>query len=373
VSHDHPFSSFMLEAVALAEKGRWATSPNPCVGAVLVKDGQTVARGWHTAYGKPHAEIECLRDAARRGVNPAECTLVVTLEPCNHTGKTPPCSIAVLQAGIRHVVVGMMDPNPVAQGGANFLRENGVTVETGVCRQECEDVVDDFITWKKTPLPYTIIKLASTLDGRIATRTGHSRWISGEESRRRVHELRRHADAVIVGGGTFRADNPQLTCRLEGIRRQPLAVVVTSQLPDAGAPMHLLQQRPHETIFWTPRAVAASEKADALRALGVRVTGLDRNCKGRLDLHTALAGLRSEYDCYHTLCEGGGMLALSMLEMNVAQELELHMAPKLLADAQARPLFDGRTPSTMEQALGLRICNVARSGEDVILTLRPRK
>ncbi|MFV0421441.1 bifunctional diaminohydroxyphosphoribosylaminopyrimidine deaminase/5-amino-6-(5-phosphoribosylamino)uracil reductase RibD [Oleidesulfovibrio sp.] len=362
----------MKEAVALARHGRWAAAPNPCVGALLVKDGQIVARGWHTAYGKPHAEVECLRDADRNGVNPAECTLVVTLEPCNHTGKTPPCSHAVLKAGIKHVVIGMMDPNPVAQGGAQYLRDHGVLVEAGVCEQDCNDVIADFITWKKTPLPYTIIKLASTLDGRIATRTGHSRWISGEKSRTRVHELRSHAGAVIVGGNTFRKDNPQLTCRLSGVRGQPLAVVVTSELPEADSSMYLLRERAAETIFWTPKPVAESAKADVLRNMGVRVKGLDRNCKGRLDLRTGLAALRNEEDCYYTLCEGGGMLALSLLEMQLAQELELHMAPKLLGDAQAAPLFDGRTPSTMDQALGLRICDVTRSGEDVIMTLRTR-
>ncbi len=370
MSLQHPFAPFMREAVILAQRGRWTTAPNPCVGALLVREGLIVARGWHTACGEAHAEVECLRDAAKKGIDPAACTLVVTLEPCNHTGKTPPCSHAIIAAGIRHVVVGTCDPNPVAQGGIAFLREHGVRVETGICEQDCRDSIADFITWQSSALPYGILKLASTLDGRIATRTGHSRWVTGNEARQRVHTLRSHVDAVIVGGNTFRVDNPRLTCRLQDAPRQPLAVVVTSRLPSAKAPLHLLHERPHETIFWTSQSAACSAPAEALRRCGIQVTGLTCTQSGKLDLHAGLALLRAEHQCHYTLCEGGGALALSMLEAGLAHELELHMSPKLLGDDKAVPLFAGRAPERMDQALDLRVAHVTRIGQDIILGLR---
>lgn len=375
----HPYEPFMREAIALAEQGRWKAAPNPTVGAVLVQDGAIVARGYHTACGQPHAEIECLRDAAERGVKPALCTLVVTLEPCNHYGKTPPCSQAILDAGIPHVVVGMADPNPKAKGGAQFLQEHGVQVEMGILEQQCRDLVSDFLTWVETPLPYTILKLAATLDGKIATRSGNSRWISGPESRARVHELRHNVGAVIVGGTTFRKDNPQLTCRLEGMEdagKQPLAVIITSQLPNVPEAYKLLTERPQQTIFWTSEDSAASDAARGLREHGCTVLPLPMSGTGALggrDLAYGLRWLRSEHNCLYTLCEGGGKLALAMLELGLVQEFQLHMAPKIMADSKAPGLFDGRSPATMEDVLGLRMTATEISGEDVIITLRRRE
>lgn len=368
----HPFAPHMREAIALAEKGRWHAAPNPTVGAVLVRNGEIVARGYHTACGKPHAEVECLRDARDKGINPAECSIVVTLEPCNHFGKTPPCSHAILEAGIRHVVVGLTDPNPKAQGGAAFLREHGVRVETGVLEQECRDLVSDFLTWVQTPLPYTILKMASTLDGKIATRTGHSRWISGPESRRKVHELRNRVDAVIVGGGTFYADNPQLTCRLESSgesEKQPLAIIVTRRLPERADDFTLLRERPAKTIFFTSQASAATDAAGALRRMGATVIALP-DTQGGLNVAQGLMWLRKERNCLYTLCEGGGQLALTLLEEALAQEFHLHMAPKIVGDADAPDLFTGRCTERMDEALGLRFLHTEQSGNDIIMVLR---
>ena len=365
----HPNAHFMRRAIALAENGRGAAAPNPTVGAVLVQHGQIVAEGYHTACGQPHAEIECLRDAAEKGISPQNCSMYVTLEPCNHYGKTPPCSKAILEAGIKRVVIGLQDPNPKAKGGAEFLRENGVYVETGMLEEECRELVSDFLTWVQTPYPFTTLKLASTLDGKIATRTGHSQWISGEESRKRVHELRKNVDAVIVGGGTFYADNPQLTCRLEGVEQQPLAVIVTKRLPENPAQFTLLQDRPEQVIFWTNEKSALSEAASKLQSLGCSVKGLPEQ-DGKLDLAAGLAWLRQEKNCHYTLCEGGGKLALSLLENNLVNEFQLHMAPKIVGDHSAPDIFSGRTIATMDEALRLRIINTEISGEDVILTLR---
>lgn len=364
----------MRHAAQLAERGRGATAPNPCVGAVLVRDGHIVAEGWHKQCGGPHAEINCLADARERGVDPAECAMFVTLEPCNHHGKTPPCSKAVLAAGVCEVFVGAMDPNPKAKGGAAFLREHGVTVHTGVEKDRCTDVVRDFLTWQFTDRPYVYLKMAGTLDGRIATRTGHSKWITCAESRAAVHALRARCGAVIVGGGTFRADDPRLNVRLDEARdgEPPLAVVVTSNLPAAKDDFFLLHERAAETIFWTTTDAAGSDNARALEKLGVRVWGLAPHADGGLDLEQGLARLRAQCGVWHVLCEGGGALALRFIESGLMDELHLYTAPKIVGDAQAKPIFAGRAPETMDQALGLRITDTRMSGDDVLLTLRPR-
>ncbi|MCK9240362.1 bifunctional diaminohydroxyphosphoribosylaminopyrimidine deaminase/5-amino-6-(5-phosphoribosylamino)uracil reductase RibD [Desulfocurvus sp.] len=369
---------FMRQAAALAARGRGATAPNPCVGALLVRGGEVLARGWHRRCGGPHAEPECLADARSRGVDPAGCTLYVTLEPCNHQGRTPPCTRAILEAGIREVVAGMADPNPVAGGGAEFLRANGVAVRMGVEQALCRDLVADFLVWQRTDRPYVYLKLASTLDGRIATRTGHSRWISGPESRAAVHALRARCQAVIVGGGTLRADDPRLTVRLPGDvpapGPQPLAVVVTSALPGPDD-FALTRERPQETIFWTGEAQAATGQAEALRARGCRVWALPPAPGPRqgLDLGRGLARLREQCAAWYVLCEGGGSLALSFLHAGLMDEFRLFVAPKILADGQARPLMDGLAPQVMDQALAMRWSAARPSGEDVLLIYRPRE
>lgn len=373
----HPFASAMREAIALAGQGRWQCPPNPTVGAVLVRDGEIVARGWHTACGQAHAEIECLRDAADKGVDPAACTLVVTLEPCNHHGQTPPCSEAILEAGIRHVVIGLADPNPVAAGGADRLREAGVTVETGVCEDACRELVTDFLCWQQQR-PFVILKLAGTLDGRIATRTGHSQWVTGDASRARVHALRAavglSGGAVLVGGNTVLADNPLLTARIESVTaplRQPLAAVVLSRLHGAQT-LRLVQTRPGETVIFTTSAAAASPIAASLREQGVRVEGVNPWLpRLGLDLRHVLATLYA-MGCHYILCEGGGRLGLSLLDAGLVDEFHLHLAPKVLGDGEATPLFSGREPLTMQEALNLHITQVDMYGEDCHVTLRPQ-
>ena len=371
----------MREAIALARRGRFRTAPNPNVGAVLVRDGSVVARGWHSCCGEAHAEIVALADAAQRGINPAECTLVVTLEPCSHHGRTPPCTEAILKAGIRHVVVGAMDINPTACGGAEVLRGAGVAVETGILEEECRDLIADFIVWQTTSLPYTILKLASTLDGRIATRTGHSQWISCDKTRRLVHAVRRHMGAIMIGGKTFYHDNPRLTCRLEqsepAEEKQPLAVVVTSRLP-GDTKSSLLTERPGETMFWTTVAAAASPRAESLREAGASVVGLAARPTGPgsalradLDLAEGLAHLRSERGCHYVLCEGGGRLGLSLLERGLVGELHMHLSPRILADNEATPLFDGLSPERIDEGIGMRIIQTVMCEKDLIVSLRP--
>lgn len=370
----------MREALRLARNGLGATAPNPMVGAVVLRRGEMVASGWHKAYGGPHAEVEAIRDAQAKGIDLAECELWVTLEPCNHTGKTPPCTRAILNAGIKSVVIGALDPNSdVSGGGAEFLREKGVQIRTGILQQECEDLIADFVVWKQTKRPFVILKLAATLDGKIATRSGHSKWISCEASRHLVQEMRAASNAVLVGGNTFYKDDPKLTCRLEGRDPavQPLAVVVTSRLPDPGAEHYLLRRRPEQTVFFTSKAASLSKRATDLEGLGCRVWGLPTdsdvpNLNGsRLDLRAGLERLRREFQCLYVLCEGGGGLALNLLESGLIDDFLLFLAPKVLGDGEAGGLFHGREIVRMDQALGLRLAGISRSGTDAVLTLRP--
>jgi diaminohydroxyphosphoribosylaminopyrimidine deaminase/5-amino-6-(5-phosphoribosylamino)uracil reductase len=372
-------------ALAEAERGRYATAPNPCVGAVLASRDGILARGYHAAPGTPHAEVNCLEDARRRGIDPTRATMFFTLEPCNHTGRTPPCTRAVLEAGVRRVVVGHPDPNTeVAGGGLAFLRERGVNARFSAdmdVRQACADSLADFLVWMRGDLPYVILKLAATLDGRIATRTGHSRWITGPGARREVHTLRRGVGAVLVGGGTFRADDPQLTHRLVDADtarapldetasdadslQQPLAVVATSTLPAPDEACRLLTERPAETVFLVPPAVADAAEAAALERCGARIIAAE-------DMAAGLGRLRSEMGVHHLLCEGGGGLGLSLLEAGLVHEFRLHLAPKLLGDDEARPLFAGRAPERMDDALGMRLTEARTAGEDLLLTFRPK-
>ncbi|MBO4313761.1 MAG: bifunctional diaminohydroxyphosphoribosylaminopyrimidine deaminase/5-amino-6-(5-phosphoribosylamino)uracil reductase RibD [Desulfovibrio sp.] len=374
------FAPFMREAVRLAENGRWTACPNPTVGAVLVREGRIVASGWHHAAGRPHAEVECLRDAVEKGVDPSECTLCVTLEPCNHQGKTPPCSKAVLDAGIRRVVIGLRDPNPVAAGGAETLAAAGVEVLGPVCERECRDLVADFLVWQNKKRPYVILKMAATMDGRIATRTGRSQWISSEGSRREAHRLRAGVGlcggAVLVGGGTFRADDPLLTPRLDAKdpaeqSPAPLACVLTSRIPSPEDNFHLLRERAEETVFCVPEKDAASPAAKRLEQTGVRILPVPAAPGGGADLAAMLARLKENFGCPYVMCEGGGRLATSLLDAGLVDEFRLHLAPIFLADDKAAPLFTGKAPLEIADALRLRVADARAFGGDVHVTLRP--
>ncbi|MGE4195031.1 MAG: bifunctional diaminohydroxyphosphoribosylaminopyrimidine deaminase/5-amino-6-(5-phosphoribosylamino)uracil reductase RibD [Pseudodesulfovibrio sp.] len=365
---------YMGLAVELALRGRGATAPNPCVGAVLVSGDRVVASGWHTRYGKPHAERECLADARAKGVDPSGLTMFVTLEPCNHHGKTPPCTEALIEAGVARVVVGARDPNPVAAGGVETLREHGIEVETGVLEQRCRDLIADFLLWQNSHSPFNILKMAATLDGKIASSARRPEPVSCPESFARVHDLRSKVDAVVVGGNTFYADNPSLTCRKQGLPddfEQPLGVVVTSRLPEDPARFTLLRERPERAIFMTTREAAVSPRADALRSRGTSVWPLPGN-PGALALPCGFERLRYERGCHYTLCEGGGRFALALLDQGLADEVVHFAAPRILGDASAPSAYSGRGHIPMAEAVNLRLVDVELSGDDVMLTLRPR-
>ncbi len=367
----------MLQAVELARRGKGKTAPNPCVGALLVRDGEILGRGWHEAPGREHAEVMALNDAREAGHDPRGVSLYVTLEPCNHYGSTPPCSRAILDAGIGSVYVGVADPNPWAEGGgARFLHSRGVHVEMGIAEEACRDLIDDFVCWQLEGRPYVRLKLAATLDGRIATGSGDSAWVSCREARREVHGFREVCQAVLVGGNTLYEDNPRLTPRMEeGLELAEsggtAAVVVTSRLPDPDAELYLLQNRPGETIIWTAPDQARREAAEGLRSRGVRVWSLEELPGGGLDLAAGLKRLYREDSCYELLCEGGGRLATSLCEQGLADEIVYFLAPRILGDEKGRSAFSGRSVDAMGQALAYRIVDYRRIGRDLRITLRP--
>ncbi|MBQ7739060.1 MAG: bifunctional diaminohydroxyphosphoribosylaminopyrimidine deaminase/5-amino-6-(5-phosphoribosylamino)uracil reductase RibD [Desulfovibrionaceae bacterium] len=364
----------MAQAINIASQAI-NTYPNPRVGALLTLNDKIVASGYHHGPGQPHAEIECLNSAKSLGIDLEKSTLVVTLEPCRHFGKTPPCTEAILKAGIKNLVVGCLDPNPIAQGGAEYLRAKGLNVITGVLEEKCRQLIADFNLWQTEKRPFITLKLAATIDGRIATRSGQSQWISSKESRLDVHNLRamigqKHG-AILIGGQTFRLDNPKLTARTDHVIAQPKAIVITSTLPNATDPCHLISARPKETIFLTSPANLDTLKAKELIDLGLRLYAIPKKANVT-DFRELFRILLTELETPHILCEGGGRLALSLLEQGVVDEFILYLAPLIFGDNLAHPLFDGRSPLSIDQGIGLNISSTTMLGRDLKITLNPK-
>jgi diaminohydroxyphosphoribosylaminopyrimidine deaminase/5-amino-6-(5-phosphoribosylamino)uracil reductase len=358
----------MERALALAEHGRGRVSPNPMVGCVLVNDGTVVGEGWHRRAGEPHAEAEALRAAGERARG---ATAYVTLEPCDHSGRTPPCSEALIAAGVRRVVVAALDPNPVTDGaGVRRLREAGVEVEVGLGRERAEAQNEVFRVAQLERRPFVLYKTAMTLDGKIATRTGRSRWITGEASRERVQRWRDELDAVAVGINTVLLDDPLLTSRIEG-GRTPVKVVfdsvartpVTARLfepDDRGVPARVL-------LFVTRKA--SPERLKALRDRGADIIATDET-QGRTDVRAALPALL-ERGVTSLLLEGGGTLAWAFFEAQAVDRVAWFVGPKLLGGAGASPL-GGIGVARMEDALTLSDVATETLDGDLLVTGRVR-
>lgn len=354
----------MKRALALAKKGIGRTSPNPAVGCVIVREGVVVGTGWHKKAGTPHAEIHALEMAGEKARG---ADVYVTLEPCCHTGKTPPCSQALIRAGVRRVIAGMADPNPrVSGGGLAELEAAGIQVVCGLLEEECRDLNRPFIKRITTGMPHVIYKCAMTLDGKISTVTGASRWISGEESRTEVHRMRTRMDAVMVGVDTVIADNPELTVRhVRG--RNPLRVVVDTRLRTPESVRLLSDGNAAGTLIATtetnPRVHLRYQQQ------GATILVCQRDNNGRVSLRDLLLQL-GERGVQSVLLEGGGRLAGSMLEQGMIDEFVFFLAPKLLGSDGFSPFnLVGRT--SMEQAFRLNITRVSRSGVDIVVHARP--
>ena len=349
----------------LAERGRFTVAPNPLVGAVVVRDGEVVGEGWHARVGEAHAEVRAL-DAA--GDAAAGATLFVTLEPCNHHGRTPPCVEAVIRAGITRVVVGALDPDPRMGGrSVEILRGGGIVVEV-VDDPACERQNEQFFHRMRTGRPFVHVKLAATLDGRIAASGGDSKWVTGEAARLRAHELRAEAGAVLVGAGTVRADDPTLTAR--GLPVEPPAVtrVVLDPRLTTGPGSELARTSTRAPLIVFVGEEVPEDRVEALRGIHVEVVAAPV-VGDRMDLRFILdelgrRGIRS------VLVEGGGETATGFVERGLADKLTLFYAPRLIG-SEGVPMIGALRATRMAEALQFRVSDVEKIGEDVAVTLYP--
>lgn len=356
-------------ALRLAAKGRGYTSPNPMVGAVVVAGTRIVGRGFHRRAGGPHAEVFALRSAGSRARGAA---LYVNLEPCFHLQKrTPPCVPLIQASGIKRVVVAMCDPNPLVRGrGITGLRRAGIKVEVGCLSREAARLNEQYCHWVTTGRPFVILKAAITLDGKIATGKGNSRWITGAVARRHAHRLRANVDAILVGLGTVLQDDPRLTARIlrNGMEhlalRQPLRVIVDSRLrisPTA----RVLRETPGPKAVVATTALAPRSRIDRLRKAGVTVLVCPAS-QGRVSLPSCLRRL-GQTGVTSLLIEGGSEINASALRAGLVNRLCLYMAPRLLGGQDAKGMIGGRSPSRVSQALALKQVRSQRLGRDFLI------
>ena len=351
---------YMRRALGLAEHGICFTAPNPCVVAVIVKDGRVIGEGWHRKFGDLHAERDALRLCRE---SPAGATMYVTLEPCCHYGKQPPCVDAIIEAGIRRVVVGSDDPNPLVNGGGlAILKRHGIDVTEHVLKDECDRLNAAFFHFIRTGRPYVVMKYAMTMDGKIATYTGASKWITGEEARVSVANMRHRCTAIMVGVGTVLADDPLLTCRMEG-GKDPIRIICDTSLRTP------LTARVVKTAAVVPTILATCcEDADKIRAfedMGCQVLKTD-TCAGRVDL-LSLMTLLGQQKIDSILLEGGGTLNAAALSSGIVQKLEAYIAPKLFGGSGAKTPVEGEGVRDPSQAVLLTNSHVTRLGEDILI------
>ena len=357
---------YMRRAMELAERGVGFTNPNPMVGAVIVKGGKVIGEGWHERCGEWHAERNAFKNCT---VSAEGATMYVTLEPCCHYGKTPPCTEAIIEHGIARVVIGMEDPNPLVAGkGIAFLREAGIEVVCGIEEEALREQNRVFLKYISTRLPWVALKAAMTLDGKIATRTGDSKWITGAEARAYVHELRHRFMAILVGIGTAVADDPLLNCRIEGRGvRQPIRVVVDSNARLSLESQLVQTAEEYRTIVAYTR-FAPEERVKALQEAGVEML-LCEEKEGLVDVRNLLE-LLGQFGIDSILLEGGGSLNYTFLAEGLADELYAFIAPKIVGGMNAKTPVEGLGVEKMADAITLELKNVLNIGDDVLLKLK---
>lgn len=354
--------NFMNIALDLAAKGAGYTSPNPMVGAVVVSEGTIVGKGWHESVGGPHAEVNAINDAGNLAKGAA---LYVTLEPCNHQGRTPPCTQKIISAGIKRVVMAMADPNPnVSGGGEKFLKQHGITVESGICRNRAQRLNESFIKYVLTKKPFVTLKCAATLDGRIATRTGDSKWVTGKASRKYVHGLRHSADAIMVGINTIKTDNPSLTTRLENKKGvDPKRIILDTNLSIAEDAKVLQVASESDTIIITGNS--KSSKKNRLEKMGARV--IDADIKdSRIDLNALMIRL-GQMEITSLLIEGGGQVAAASLKAEIVDKICFFYAPKILGGDDGVSMCSGTGPDLMSRSIPVKDITVRRFDDDVMI------
>ena len=353
---------FMQEALRLARNAAGRTSPNPLVGAVIVREGRIVGAGWHRKAGTPHAEIHALNMAGNLA---KDATLYVTLEPCSHYGRTGPCAEAVVKAGIKRVVIGMGDPNPkVAGKGIAILERAGIEVRCGVLEDEARALNEVFLKWIATQKPFVVLKTAMSLDGKIATHTGKSQWITGEAARQRVHEYRDTYDGIMVGIGTVMADNPSLTVRLpDGQGKNPVRIVVDSK---ARTPLdaNLVTDGAALTII-AVTAKAPQERVQALKDKGVAI--MVAGDGEQVDMNLLMQKL-GEMEICSVFVEGGGQVNFSLLKAGLVDKVHAFIAPKLIGGREALTPVEGAGFAELTEAVELERTTVETIGQDILLT-----
>jgi diaminohydroxyphosphoribosylaminopyrimidine deaminase/5-amino-6-(5-phosphoribosylamino)uracil reductase len=351
---------FMRQALNLARRGLGKASPNPMVGAVIVKGGRVIAQGYHRLFGGDHAEVDALKHATE---DVTDSTLYVTLEPCRHWGKTPPCTDAIVKSKIARVVVGMLDPFPEMRGKSiEQLNQHGIATVVGVLEAECRSLNETYLKYTTTGIPFVTLKWAQTLDGRIATSQGKSRWISSPESLKLAHKLRATHDAILVGVNTVLKDDPELTTRLvKG--RNPVRVVLDSKLRIPLDSKVLANQEAAKTLVAATTA-APKEKLTALKKMGIEVLTLPPGPASRVDLKALLKTL-AQRKISSVLVEGGAEIITSFLRLGLADKIICIIAPKLMGSGTA--VLGDLNITDLSQALKLTFTRVYRSGEDIVV------
>lgn len=351
---------YMRMAIALAKKGEGMTSPNPSVGAVIVKSGKVIGRGYHKFCGGPHAEIYALNEA---GAKARGATLYVTLEPCDHFGRTPPCTDAIITSGIKKVFISMKDPNPINSGrGIKKLNRYGINTSTGILKDEAMLLNKPYIKLITTRMPYVTVKIAESLDGKIATRTGDSKWISCESSRRYVHKLRRSADAVMVGVNTLIRDDPMLLSNAAG-KRQPIRIIVDSRFRTPLS-ARIFSNRESRVIIATTRNVSR-KISERYESRGASILIVKRKGR-RVDLKDLMKVL-GRMNIMNVLVEGGGELIAGLMEGCLVDKFLFFIAPKIIGGRNAPTSVEGIGAGRMKDAFMFGNIRLKRFGQDILV------
>lgn len=357
---------YMERALALAARGRGTTTPNPMVGAVIVKDGRVIGEGYHIRAGEGHAEVNAFRNAEENGEDVTGATMYVTLEPCSHYGKTPPCADKIVEKGIGRVVVGALDPNPLVAGrGIEKIRSAGIPAATGILAEKSIALNEVFMKYIVTKRPFVVLKAAMSLDGKIATADGESQWISCETSREEVQRLRHELTGIMVGIGTVLADDPMLNCRIPG-GKQPVRIVVDSRL------MIPEDSRLVSSAGEYPLIVAAlkncnEEKKQRLEACGVQVLEVGANPEGHVDLNILMDCLGA-MQIDSILLEGGGRLTEGALQAGIVDKVQFYIAPMLIGGEGAKTPVEGRGIHVLSNAWHISDWKAETIGDDIKIT-----
>ena len=349
---------WMRLALSLAKRGEGKASPNPMVGAVLVKDGKLIAKGYHRYFGGPHAEIEALKRAKDKAKG---ATLYVTLEPCSHYGKTPPCTLAIIKAGVSKVIAATIDPNPLNSGrGIKILREKGIETEVGICEEKAKKLNESFFKFIREKIPFVTVKVGASLDGKIATFTGESKWITTEKSREVAHNLRNKFDAILVGINTVIKDDPKL---LPPSQRKFLRVILDSRLRVPLSSKVLKDQKKAPTlIFTTPKANL--KKMRILKNEGIKINVVERG--GKVPLKKVLSYL-GEFGIMSLLVEGGGEVIGSFFEENLVDKIYLFISPRIIGGKNSLSWVGGKGIDSLDKSPKLKISSLKRIDEDIFV------